>query len=73
MQTGGLAGSRVDPADVARYIEQLSREMKDMALRADLGFLSYLLALVEGDAAATAEQLEQTGFSRGLDPGTSTR
>jgi hypothetical protein len=49
-----------NPADAASYIASLAGELRDMARRADLGFLAYLLAMVEDEAATTA-----TARSRG--------
>ena len=54
--TGGPAGRR-SALETARYIEQLARELRTMAAGADLGFLAYLLAMVEDDAAATARRI----------------
>jgi hypothetical protein len=47
---------RPDAADTARYIGGLAREMRALAVKADLGFLAYLLAMVEDDAEATARR-----------------
>jgi hypothetical protein len=38
--------------DTARYIASIAAELRVMAARADLGFLAYLLAMVEDDAAS---------------------
>ena len=46
-----------DARDTALYIQRLARELRTMAAESDLGFLAYLLAMVEDDAAATARQL----------------
>jgi hypothetical protein len=46
-----------DTRETARYIEQLARELRDMAAAADIGFLAYLLGMVEGEAAATVRRL----------------
>ena len=43
--------------DTAQYIETMAKEMKQLAARADLGFLDYLLAMVEDDASATVRRL----------------
>ncbi|HET7717631.1 MAG TPA: hypothetical protein VFK86_18560 [Bauldia sp.] len=43
--------------ETARYIEVLAKELRRLALAADLGFLAYLLAMVEDDAAATSRKL----------------
>lgn len=48
-----------DARETAEYIEGLARDMKRLAAAADLGFLAYLLAMVEDDAAATARRLTE--------------
>jgi hypothetical protein len=48
-----------DAAETARYISGLAREMRAMATKANLGFLAYLLAMVEDDAEATARRLAE--------------
>ena len=53
--TDGL--SQRDARETARYIQRLAKELRTMAAESDLGFLAYLLAMVEDDAAATARQL----------------
>jgi hypothetical protein len=45
--------------DTARYIAGIAKELRALAAGADLGFLSYLLAMVEEDANATARRLAQ--------------
>jgi hypothetical protein len=35
----------------------MARELRTLAVGSDLGFLAYLLSMVEDDAAATARQL----------------
>jgi hypothetical protein len=45
-----------DAGDTARYIGGLARELRALAAKADLGFLAYLLAMVEDDAEATARR-----------------
>lgn len=52
-----------DPADTARYIEQMTRELARLAATADLGFLAYLLRMVEDDASAEARKRDKTGKS----------
>ena len=39
--------------ETARYIGGMAKELKTLASKADLGFLAYLLAMVEDDAIAT--------------------
>ena len=50
--------------ETAQYISVLAHELRTMAAKADLGFLAYLLAMVEDEAAASvrkqAEQHEKT-------------
>lgn len=48
-----------DATETARYISGLAREMRAMATKANLGFLAYLLAMVEDDAEATARRLAE--------------
>ncbi len=43
-----------DAQDTAVYIQRMDKELRALAIEADLGFLAYLLAMVEDDAAATA-------------------
>lgn len=43
--------------DRARYVERVAREMRVMALRSELGFLAYLLSMVEEEAATTVNRL----------------
>ncbi len=48
-----------DPGDAqatAQYIEAMARDLKGLATGASLGFLAYLLSMVEADAAATAKR-----------------
>ena len=47
-------GQRPDPEETARYVAEMAKELRALAAKADLGFLAYLLAMVEDDAAATA-------------------
>ena len=44
------------PADVADYSERMSRELGDMARKADLDMLVYLLNMVREEAAETAKR-----------------
>jgi hypothetical protein len=44
-----------DPKDAARYIGRFAGDLKRMAAGAELGFLAYLLAMVEEEANAEAE------------------
>ncbi len=45
-----------DARDTARYIQRMAKELRTMAVESNLGFLAYLLSMVEDDAAATARQ-----------------
>lgn len=47
-----------DPAATADYIGTIARELRALAAKSNLGFLAYLLAMVEDDAQATAKRLE---------------
>ncbi|HVY21496.1 MAG TPA: hypothetical protein VHA70_15650 [Bauldia sp.] len=40
--------------DAARYIGGMARELRDLAAKSDLGFLVYLLSMVEQEAAELA-------------------
>ena len=42
--------------ETAQYISMLSRELRMMAAKADLGFLAYLLGMVEDEATASAQK-----------------
>ena len=44
-------------ADTAEYIGTIAKELRVMAAKADLGFLAYLLSMVEQEGAATAKRL----------------
>ncbi len=43
-------------AETARYINNMARELRVLAVRADLGFLAYLLSMVEDDAYAILQK-----------------
>ena len=45
-----------DARDTARYIQRMAKELRSMAVESNLGFLAYLLSMVEDDAAATVRQ-----------------
>ncbi|WP_421724641.1 hypothetical protein [Bauldia sp.] len=45
-----------DPAETARYIENMARELGGLATESGLGFLAFLLRMVEDDAGATAKE-----------------
>ncbi len=45
--------------ETADYIATLAKELRTLAARADLGFLAYLLAMVEEDAEATSRKLDE--------------
>lgn len=46
-------------AETAQYIAGMAKELRAMAAKVNLGFLSYLLAMVEEDAAETARRLSR--------------
>ncbi len=56
IQTRSAEPSR-DARETAEYIEGLARDLRRLAAAVDLGFLAYLLAMVEDDAAATVRRL----------------
>jgi hypothetical protein len=45
--------------ETADYIATLARELRTLAGKADLGFLAYLLAMVEEDAEATSRKFAE--------------
>ena len=45
-----------DGEEAAQYIAALARELRTMAAKADLGFVAYLLAMVEDEAAASVQK-----------------
>lgn len=51
-------GVRKDADDTARYIENMARELKGLASKADLDFLAYLLAMVENEAGAAVRRVK---------------
>ena len=53
-----------DGEETAQYISVLAHELRTMAAKADLGFLAYLLAMVEDEAAASARKV--TGRREGV-------
>ena len=57
--TSGLPEPARDARATAQYIETLAKDLKRLAAAADLGFLAYLLAMVEDDAGATVRRLGQ--------------
>jgi len=42
--------------ETARYIGTMARELRELAARDGLDFLAYLLAMVEGEAAASGRK-----------------
>ncbi len=50
---------KTTPADTADYIGGLAKELRAMAAKSNLGFLAYLLAMVEDDAEETARRLSE--------------
>ncbi len=55
---------RPDGEEAAQYIAALAHELRTVAARADLGFLAYLLAMVEDEAVAATKQ--QAAQGKGL-------
>lgn len=55
MNSNDIAG-RADPAETARYIEQMTRELGRLAATSNLGFLAFLLRMVADDAGAEASK-----------------
>lgn len=49
------SGSRSAADETAEYIGGLAKELRAMAAKADLGFLAYLLAMVEQEAEGAAK------------------
>jgi hypothetical protein len=54
-------GPKRDGGDTARYIEHLAKELRTLAAQSDLGFLAYLLGMVEDEAGTTARRLDERG------------
>lgn len=49
--------SDADSAATADYISAIARELRTLAAKSNLGFLAYLLAMVEDDAQETPRRL----------------
>jgi hypothetical protein len=49
------SGSKSAVEETAEYIGGLAKELRAMAAKADLGFLAYLLAMVEQEAEGAAK------------------
>jgi hypothetical protein len=49
----------VGAADTALYIAGLAKELRGLASKADLGFLTYLLSMVESEAEETVRRLTE--------------
>ena len=64
-RAGGLANvkseSKSTTAETAEYIGGIARELRSLASQADLGFLAYLLSMVEQEAAETSSRKGPTG------------
>jgi hypothetical protein len=54
----------VGAADTALYIAGLAKELRGLASKADLGFLSYLLSMVESEAEETVKRLSDEGRAK---------
>ena len=47
---------RPEEEEAAEYIAALARELRTLAAKADLGFIAYLLGMVEDEASAAIRQ-----------------
>ncbi len=47
----------IDPRETAKYIGGVARELRVLAAKSDLTFLSYLLSMAEDEATASARRL----------------
>jgi hypothetical protein len=56
--------TNVGAADTALYIAGLAKELRGLASKADLGFLSYLLSMVESEAEETVKRLSDEGRAK---------
>ena len=45
------------PRDTAIYIQHMAKELRTLAAGEQLGFVAYLLGMVENESAATADRL----------------
>jgi len=52
-------------AETAQYIGGMARELRSMAASADLGFLAYLLSMVEQEAGTALNGQKKSGASLG--------
>ena len=48
-----------DPRAAAQYIEAMARDLKGLASGSGLGFLAYLLGMVETDASSVVRQTDR--------------
>jgi hypothetical protein len=55
--TAVKSGSKSAAEETAEYIGGLAKELRAMASKADLGFLAYLLAMVEQEAEGAKSSL----------------
>lgn len=51
----------VTPEETAEYVHGIARELRGLAARANLGFLAYLLAMAEDEAAESSRRLKVVG------------
>lgn len=51
--------SGASAVDTTEYIGGIARELRGMALKADVGFLAYLLAMVTDEAEAISRRLTE--------------
>lgn len=49
------SGSEAPAGQTAEYIGSIAKELRALAAKADLGFLAYLLAMVEQEAEGAAK------------------
>ena len=52
----------IDPRETAMYIGGVARELRILAAKSDLSFLSYLLSMAEDEATAAARRVGSKGL-----------
>ena len=57
--TSASPPSGASAVETTDYIGGIARELRGMALKADLGFLAYLLAMVTDEAEAISRRLAE--------------
>jgi hypothetical protein len=58
--------NRSTSAETARYIGGMARELRGIAAKAELGFLAYLLSMVEQEADTAANGKPSSGTRKPL-------